>query len=75
MLINKNGKIYFLKQSNELISDHVTRSWFIVNNLNVKDPTELEKLSKMWIAIEKYNCIYPPEYMEAIQELKKNYQL
>jgi hypothetical protein len=76
MLINKNGKIYFIKETSEISSHHILRSWFIVNNINDNlDINELEKLSKMWIAINKYDCIYSDKYMQVIKELKKNYQI
>lgn len=75
MLINKNGKIFFLEQNNENLSEHISRSWFIVNNIHNEEYKNLEKISKIWISIQNYNCIYSEKYMKVIEELKKNYTL
>jgi hypothetical protein len=75
MLLVKNGKIHFIKQTNENISEHIMRSWFIVNNLHIKDMSEMEKLSKIWIANRNYNCIYPSKYMDVIKELEGNFEV
>lgn len=75
MMIIKNGKIYFIDQSTENLSEHIARSWFIVNNSHIKDQVELEKLSKIWIANKNYNCIYSSKYMQVIKELEENLKI
>jgi len=75
-MIIKNGKVYFLKQGKETTSQFIRRRWFIINNINTEySIEELEKYSKMWLAIQDYQCKYPQYSTEIINELEKNYNI
>lgn len=77
MLVLKNGKFHFIKQSvNETVSQHIARGWFIVNNLDQEYPRSIvEQTSNMWAASEYYHCEYSPELTKRILELKSRCKL